>query len=196
MVVALLAGCSTGSGPTARPSKSSENSRYYATYLAEATSNHASARQIEVLKEAVRTGDLTFETVNELTRITFDCFAQNGISYDKLEPIELGIGYYMPNYAIGAESAGRTEKETTAVADQCINTESYWASMAQQDIRMVGQARDARMRRDLPNILACLKKNGVAMADDAALDEIRRAVKDLALGNDASGAKCYDDFQT
>src|SRR5699024_2912821 len=144
-----LTGCSGGPAPTPSESVRPENSRYFATYLDEATSNHADKQQLQVLAEAVRTGVLSFESVAELTRLTFDCFTEHGIDYEENDPHELGIGYYMPSYSFSAQVPGLTVDQTTKVADECINTYSYWASIALQDPRVVGEARDARMRRDL-----------------------------------------------
>lgn len=191
--VGLLAGCSGGDAGSSPSPEPAENSRYFATYLDEATTYGADQQQIDVLADAVSTGVLTFESVMELTRKTFACFTEHGIEYTENDPHELGIGYFMPSYSFSAQAPGLTLDETTEAADECINGYSYWASIALQDSRVIGEARDARMRRDLPTILECLRDNGVSLPDEATLDEIRTAVGSLAMEGAAS---CYDDWQT
>ncbi|UZN04079.1 hypothetical protein [Cellulomonas sp. S1-8] len=164
-----------------------------AVYLDEAVgSGRAGPEQVEVLERSVADGTVQYEDLAELTRLTFDCFTEAGIDYIENEPTELGVGLPLPSYSWAAEMPGKTLDEVQAMGDACIDRYSYWAAAAYQDDAVVGAARDARMRRDLPQVLACLEENGVEVPTDATLDEIRRHVEELVVATET--VVCYDDF--
>jgi len=196
-VLVLGAACAGGEGgdtAASAPAGSEDVGRYFTTYLDEAVAlGVAGPEQIAVLERAVENDGMPFEDLAELTRRTFDCFTGAGIDYTEKEPYELGIGYLLPDYTWAAEMPGKTLAEVEELGDACIDRHSYWASMAYQDERVVGEARDARLRRDFPHVVECLRGHGVDVPDDATLDEVRQNVEELAFADEP--ATCYDDFR-
>lgn len=192
-VLVLGAACTGGGVPAATAPVSSEDvGRYFAPYLDEAVAlGVAGPEQVAALERAIENDGMSFEEIAELTRSTFDCFTEAGIGYTEGEPYELGIGYLVPDYSWAAEMPGKTLDEVEELGDACIDRYSYWASMAYQDVNVVGEARDARLRRDFAQVVECLRDNGVDVPDDATLDEVRQAVADLIFADEP--ATCDDD---
>lgn len=189
---ALLTGCTSDAQPTA-PTPSSLASSVIALHLEEAVeSGRSGDEQIAVLERGVQTGRISYEDLTELTRATFDCFTESGIDYIENDPEEIGAGYYLPSYSWAAQIPGRTDDEVQALGDACIDRYSYWVSAAYQHDLVAGEARDARMRRDLPTVMECLRENGVDVPDDATLDEVRQHVRELVQATET--VVCYDDF--
>lgn len=172
----VLVGCSAGASP-AEPSATSDP--IFAEHLAQAEAGAAGERQVEVLREAARTGELTFEAVNDLVQESFECMAAAGIGHEEWEPYEVVPGYRWPAYSWQTTVAGMSDEQATTIGDACLYEHSYYAEMALQDRRNYAHLLDAQMRRDMPEILACLEENGVRMDSDATLDEIRQAAIEL-----------------
>lgn len=191
---AAIAGCSS---PPATPSVSvvDETSVFYEQYKA-AIAAEASEEQVAVLKTASETETLEFDTVNELVEQSLACIEDAGIGVVRKAPEELGPDYLIPSYAIAATASGMSEAQADALSNECITKHSYFAELARQLSPHAVDARDDRLREQLPAIIECLNSNGVAATADETPDEIRAKVLDLLMKTHESGADvmCYDDF--
>lgn len=198
-----LAGCSgdpTTSGPVVTPTPGSPGFVFVsALYYAERAD--ASPEQIAALQEAIRTGELSYETVTDLVEQTFACFEESGIEYQRRDPEELGPGFLAPAYTHAGFASGMTNDQALAVADFCIDTYSNFAVGAYRNGPASWDARDARLREELPQIVECLTSNGVTASTDDTLDEIRLKVADLLrqttdASNGEGAVACSWDYST
>lgn len=166
--------------------------------LADAREGGAGERQLEVLREARRTGSLSYDTTVDLVRDTFGCFEASGIGYEEQPAEERAPGWKVVRYSFRAEAPGLSESHVKTLADACMAEHSMYAEFVLQDVGLHQDARDRRMRAELPTILACLAENGVRMDADATLDEIRRATLELlnATADLTEPAACWDDLAT
>lgn len=185
----FLAACSTGAPATQPvPGAGLEGAELIGYYGTLAESNGAGQPQIDVLRAAEQSGELTFEAVSALVEASFACMAEAGISHEEQAPREIVSGRLKPVYNFSATAEGMTEDEVLDAADACLDEHSFWAEMALGDPRLYRDELDAELRAQLPTVLACLTENDVEVPADAELDEVRQASLDLALATDeASG---------
>lgn len=176
-VVGLGACASTDSGPGPEATVAA----VYSELIEQAEAGGAGDAQLEALREAERTGELSFETVNGLVQESLDCMAGAGISSEWWEPSEPVPGYKAPAYSFSATADGMTEDQTLAIADGCLYEHSYWAEMGRRDPRAFREEFDEQLREELPRVLECLTEHGVEVDDDATLDEIRQASAELSI---------------
>lgn len=193
----LLAGCSSPPAGEASPSAASAAVTVYQEYLGQAERAGAGEDQLAALRDAVRTGELTFETVNGLVQQSFACMTEAGIGHDEWEPREVVPGYLIPAYSFRGDADGMTEDETLAVADACLEEYSFWAEGARADTRAYQDLWDAHVQERLPMIVACLEEHGVQVDPEATVDEIFQAADQLLIDtseiDDGDGAVlCLD----
>ncbi|WP_448630893.1 hypothetical protein [Cellulomonas soli] len=179
MTLALVVGACSGEGQESSASPSSAAAAVYAEYLEQAERGGAGAEQLAVLGDAVVTGELTFEAVNELVQAAFACMADAGIGHEEWEPKEVVPGYLIPAYSFDGEAEGMSEDETLAVADACLAEHSFWAEGARADTRSYQDRWDAHVAERLPLIVACLEEHGVQVDPDATTDEVFQAAEQL-----------------
>lgn len=178
LVAALATGCSADD----KGDRSTGGvSAMFADYVDQAESGGAGEPQLRVLREAERTGEIDFDTVNALVQKSLACMERSGISHKEPVRHELLPGHAIPAYSFAATAEGMTEDEVLAAADACLYEHSYWAEAALGDPRGFPEAYDAQLREDLPGVLACLKENGVRVDDDATLEEVRQASAELTM---------------
>lgn len=169
-----------------------------AAVLAEAQAGGAGARQVAVLEAAVQGGSIEYEDVVPLIGDTFACLTDAGIGYTQNPPTEWVPGWKVASYAFDAEAPGLTEDQVKERADACMTEHSKYAEFALQDPLVHQEVRDAYLRAQLPVVLACLRDNGVVVADNATLDQVRRAALDLlnATADSTQPVTCYSDLAT
>lgn len=170
----------------------------FAAVLEDAVAGGAGSRQLEVLEAAAETGSIAYEDVVALIHDTFSCFEGAGIGYVENPPTERVPGWLVPSYAFDAEVPGLTESQVLALADACMVEHSMFTEFALQDPVLHQEVRDAHLREQLPEVLACLRENGVAVDEDATPDEVRVAALDLlnATADAAETVTCYGDLAT
>lgn len=157
----------------------------FATLLNDATDAGASRAQIEALRESSQTGEMSFETISALVDATLECFADAGISFRREEPLELAPGFLLPFYGVGDTTTGGGS--ASALSAACEQQHSYFAFVAYQNQAGVQAARDAALLDELPEVRACLAKNGFDLPADATPDEVRQAVSQVAAETDDAG---------
>jgi len=183
LVAALATGCAADDGDRSVGGEGSivTVAAMFADYVDQAESGGAGEPQLAVLREAERTLRIDYETVDALVQESFACMERSGISHEDSVRHELLPGHAIPAYSFAATAEGMTQDEVLAAADACLYEHSYWAEAALADPRGFPEAYDAQLRKDLPDVLACLAENGVTVDDDATLEEVRVASAELTI---------------
>lgn len=147
----------------------------------------ASESQLDALTQADLVGDLSYETLALLIDDTFTCLDEAGIPYLPVVPLELVPGFSIPSYSVGS-STELGPDTSFAIAQQCQSTYSEFAERAYQMQPRAQALRDNALESELPQVLECLKANGVDLDPEATLDEVRYAVSQVAYDTSLVGS--------
>lgn len=174
-----MTGCVAEPDPQVTESSGAE---VFERYLAQARIAEASPEQIAVLESAVDAGEISYRQLAELTEHTISCLEDAGVSVIREPDLEPAPGFRVPAYGHG---------EPLAVADACINHNSFFAAMAYIGQPSYIELRDAALEAERPAVLACLRENGVEIDDDATLDEIRQGAQEVLSETAGAGEEVF-----
>lgn len=155
-----LAGCGGSSEPTVDPSMNSD-------LLASARASGASAEQIAVLEG----GEVTFEQYQAAVERTIACMRDAGIEVVG-DTVTEPRGFPEIQYSFAQSSAGRSDEQTEAIADDCIRVNSMYVEAAHQTSPGSLEAQEKNFDKFRPALIQCLRDNGVDVADDAAQGDL------------------------
>jgi hypothetical protein len=126
----------------------------------------ADAAQLEILLAADAAGEVTFDQLRQAVDATFACMDDAGIEY--AETVTEGP---LPQLTYSFASADGS----STIADDCINTHSMYVEWAYQTQPAAQELVDAAFEARRGEIVPCLQRLGLALADDASVDEIKSA---------------------
>jgi len=169
--LALLAslvglGVATSSGCSAVADEPESSAGPFNAIIADAEAAGVDAKQLDILREADRSGSVSFEQLKLAVEATFACFEDAGIAY--ASSVTEGA---MPqlNYSFASPDGD------SRIADACIGRHSMYVEMAYQTQPSALELIDAAFEKKRPEIVACLQGLGLSLADDASVDEIKAA---------------------
>lgn len=135
--------------------------------LEDARAGGADAEQLATLES----GQVTFEEYQRAVDRSLSCIRDAGI-----DVIGDGVtetrGFPEIQYSFAASSPGRSDEQTTAIADDCIEAHSKFVEAAYQTAPGSIEAQEAKFETYRPAIVECLRENGVDIDDDAAQADI------------------------
>ena len=164
-VVVLGSGCA--SAPESSPSGYEVTFITYIDYLIESAHNQgASSTQLAILDAARESCDVTFKDLDRATQDTFACFEAAGIDYSR--SVSDGLDATI-TYSFSPPNGD------PSVADSCILKYSQFVEMAWNSRPAALEADDAVVLAHRNELVACLRKRGAEVEDDATASELRQA---------------------
>lgn len=175
--------------------RNARNREFFAHAADQAESQGANAEQVEVLREAARTGELTGAMIMPLFEPYFQCLHDNGGGEGEIfGTLELAPGIEIPSYRVKVSEGDviLTEDDINRLSDveaECSNTYMghAWKAIQLQPSTMEAWEQDFDRRR--PHIMDCLADNGHTVDEDATHNEIIDAATQVM---DAGGPHCMD----
>lgn len=160
--LAALTACSPGDAPTPEPTATLD-----AQLLESAREGGASEEQLAVLQG----GQVTFEQYQTAVNQAVGCMRDAGIEVIG-DTVSQPRGFPEISYSFANSSAGRTDDQTLAIADECIATHSMYVERAYQTAPGSLEQQEAAFApyRDL--IVQCVRDNDGDVADDATAGEV------------------------
>lgn len=129
-----------------------------------------SEAQLAILREAQRTGELTFDQARQAALATIDCIEAGGGTASYFEQRDPS-GIVVPMGSLEAkddESLTRMEP----LLDECATLESFWVNKLYQLQPDSQEARDAYREKQAPVIRKCLEDNGYSTDPQATPQEL------------------------
>ncbi|MGC4174296.1 hypothetical protein [Demequina sp.] len=163
-IVALTACSSAVPEPSASPT-GSEFALLATDALNDARANGASDAQLHIIEDAIATGGISFDAIQEAVHATFACFDSAGVRYEEFAPAVTN-GTLFPSYSFEGE-------EKTAVADECIHTNSDYVEMLYMRQPSAIEAGLDAFEAGMPVLIACLRRLGYELDDDVTADELK-----------------------
>jgi len=124
----------------------------------------------------VRGEEISYSQLASLLPDLRNCLEDAGLAFIDAGASENASGLLLPDYSYGDATAALGAEQLAAVGNACEQTHFSFALDAYVNQPSSRALADARVREQLPHILACLSENGVSVEPDAPLDEIRMAV--------------------
>lgn len=125
----------------------------------------AGDRQLELLNEAKRQGEVTFQLARDATESTLECFQQSGLEASYMETTDAGIPY--PEYMVKAQGDNQT-----ALRDQCETQHYFWVSMLYQTQTANREQTIAYIERQYDALATCIHDAGHDTDPDATAVEL------------------------
>lgn len=181
-ILVLASGCTPTEPEAAESGVGTGGEVVEASGLVEtARARGASEEQIEVLER----GDISFADYDAAVGRTLTCLRDAGIDVVGGEVTE-ARGFPEIQYSFVGSSAGRTDEQTLALADECINANSFFIEGAYQMSPAAIEAQDARFEPYRPVIVECIRANGGEVEDGAGREQVLLA----AIGVQEKGIDC------
>lgn len=186
-MVALITGCSGNPSQEATVPSAPSWTELVNEAIPQATDRGASARQIAILTNAQKTGDITLASAREATQATVDCMTSAGVDASYVETEAADGELPLPGFRVRVDADGAVNPLVTA----CENQESAWVNHLYQVQPRAVEKRNANIDRHMPELLACLAERGFAPDADATRDEIFVAITNEAIAtNTSNGVSC------
>jgi len=162
---------------------------YFADMASAAESAGATRLQIDTLRKASQTGDLTPDMVTALYDPLFACLESVGAAGQIEGTKQIAPGFSVPDYVISFDAdmleAGGTELDAQVRGCQDKNVEFVWRALFLQPEAV--EARADEMMTSLPSIRECLAGLGIELSDEPNIEEVQ-----AALGEGAEiGTHCF-----
>jgi len=129
----------------------------------------ASEKQVEALRKAAESGEMSYVELEELLLEAFACMSAAGVDYLRTADWNVAPGVPMPTYMTG---------EPDAVAQKCVTLHYEYASLAFQQQPAAIEALDAAYEEKREAIVACLRAQGREVEDDLPMDELLQETND------------------
>lgn len=133
----------------------------------------------------ITSGRVTFEEYEGAVRLTISCLRSNDIDVVGTE-VTRKNGYPQILYSYAASSDGRTDVQTDAVAQQCINTNSLFVEGLYSASPEVQAALDLVFAARRDTVVACLQRHGIQVPPDASRKDLEYYAADLVIKKGAS----------
>jgi hypothetical protein len=173
VVLAATTACSASkTTSTALPTAAAASVFTEALAKARAADPAVSVAQLKALEKAAKSGEMPYEEISALLDDTFTCFDDSGVAYQRLPDEEQIPGFKVPSFGVG---------EPVAVADGCLGKFSQYAENAYQTQPKAAELRVAAFQAERTQVLACLRKKGAILDDNATYDEMAQARDSLLL---------------
>jgi len=153
--------------------------------LAAAREGEADAEQLAALDDAA----VTFAEYEAAVGRTLACMREAGIDVVGAEVSETR-GFPEIRYSFAGSSPGRTDEQTVALADTCLNTHSRFVEGAYQTAPTVLEVLDARFEPYRAAIIECIRSAGGEVANDAGRETVVAAAFTV---QESSGSFCLSD---
>lgn len=127
----------------------------------------ASEEQLAVLAS----GDISFEAYEKAVNTTASCMRSAGIDVVNDRVVDTR-GFPEINYSYAAASSGRTEAETDAISQECINSNSMFIESLYRDSPAVQEVVDARFETYRASVVDCLEEAGSLVDSDLPRAEL------------------------
>jgi hypothetical protein len=163
--LAILGGCASSTPSPSRSVAVDDFAAVAQSALGDAQASGASTAQLALIERALAHGEVTFSDVQEAVDATIECFEAAGIRYKEFAPVD-DHGILYPSYAFEGE-------QETAVADECIHTNSDYIEMLYMRQPAAMEARDAAFLVAMPLLIDCLEGLGHDIDDDITPDELK-----------------------
>ncbi|MGC4175925.1 hypothetical protein [Demequina sp.] len=164
---------------------------YFAESADVAEAQGATAEQVEVLRAAARTGELTSAQVTPLLGPYFECLADHGMRGEFDGTMEVGPDVELPQVVVAyIDLPMNTDEEIQSAIElqrACEDTYVGYAWKAIQLAPTTVEAWDADFAARTPAILACIRDHGGSIDEDAAVSEIVEAAVAVA---ETTGERC------
>lgn len=180
-VVVTAAGCDARSPGTASQSPSAEERSFdpFIESAIQAARGHgASLEQVAILESARDVGEVTPQMLHEASALAGECFEAAGVVawFEASRPGDPTAGL---DYIVQLDSDASQQ-----LADECVARhydDVQYAFGVQPHAQEWG---DQRLLEARPALVACIRDNGGAIADEPTADELRVALFRLANGVD------------
>lgn len=182
----LLVACSHG---TPEDPAIAAQRAYFAELADTAEAQQASDVQVEALRQAAETGDLTVAMVTALYQPYFDCVAGLGGTGEVFGNVEIAPGIVAPGYRVGfpsdLDASGGEALDAAVMACEQQHIGFVWQALYMQPIAV--EARSQPLLAAADSIRSCVDAAGIQVGDQPSSDELARAVLDAR----AAGVDCY-----
>lgn len=190
-VLATASGC-TAPSPESTDEISAEMLASYVELRDDAIEYGASPEQVATLDAAIDSGTrVSFEQYKAAKNLEIGCI--EGLGFDIVELRETRrAGWVEIEYMYGGFS---TSAEGTALlddADHCMNRHALFIELAYQTPRSI-EEREALREAHRDELVACLREDGVYVADDATWGELVRLDREHARAPD--DRICYEELE-
>jgi len=149
---------------------------YFAESADGAEANGATDEQVEVLRAAARTGELTPAQVTPLLEPYFDCLADHGMRGEFDGTMKVGPNVELPQVVVAyIDLPMETEAQIQSAIElqrACEDTYVGYAWKAIQLAPTTVEAWDADFEARRPAIAACLAEHGTPTDEGATVDEL------------------------
>lgn len=135
---------------------------------------NASEEQLAILDD----GEVTFEEYEAAINRSLACMEDAGIGVQGPHRVD-ERGFTELRYSHSASSPGRTEDETLAVSDACLEEHSMVVEMMYQSSPSAVEAQDEQFEQIRGALVQCLEDNGIDVDPDASRDELTTAAVHL-----------------
>ena len=174
-IALCVSACST-SGEVVAPTEDPAFTRLLASTVEEAQSGGASDAQLALLDEASKIGLVSPEIMKQAIGNVADCVTAVGLGFEWGEPTgPSSLPFF--NYGISVP----TDVDESLMRE-CDAREVVFVSQLCQLQPAMERARRELIAGHLDAVVECLQEAGVAIDDDATVDEIRPAVNYAAFG--------------
>ncbi len=167
------------------------NMAFFAEAADRAESSGATAAQVEVLRKAAATGELTPAQVTPLLQPYFECLADFGMVGETEGTMEVGPNVTLPQVVVSyPDMELDTEEQISAVSEKRVACEDEFVGYAWKAIQLAPttvEAWDSAFAARTPAIIDCIRRNGGSIDDNATVDEI---VESALIVVDQTGVSC------
>lgn len=167
---AFLSGCAQGGAQEESPVEDYSFEAIVQSALQDAHDSNASQAQIDLLHDALDTGEMTFEAAAQARDATLKCLRDLGLDA-RAEDQENQWGWVLPFWSVASDSP--------APVETCELQESMWVSQVYQTQPAAHGARDAWILERSPQLRDCLEQGGITLNDDATVAELLSATSDM-----------------
>lgn len=164
------------------------------TAIEGATSGGASEAQVELLRGASESGELTLEQARAAVRATAECLTGLGFTAEYTEQTA-PTGLVLPGYRVQTDEGPGGDGDgdpAFQASQQCEVSESFWVSMVYQTQPSSVQLNVEYINTVLePGLRQCLTDSGFEVADDATGVDMVRQARTLKI-EDGETLECFD----
>lgn len=182
----VLAGCSTAPGEAPQSPSTS-----LARIVADAERGGSSQEQLDVLSEALKKGELSYEALTSLIVDFQECADGVGAEIMVLTPHQEPWGLVSPHLAVLPHD-GVEQDEVLNAVDQCSLRTMGYAEAFYHGQPAALEAYDRYFDTHRDTLIACLAGHGLDMPLESTIDEIvATLVEDRQLSSESGQAPCY-----
>lgn len=135
----------------------------------------ATAEQIQILEEALRTGEISFEAYDEAINRALRCLREAGVAASDGGVADVaGVKLRSYSVPVDAEEADGREPVPGYSAHRCVAEHSFWVERAYQLQPASIEAQEAYYEQFREPFLECLREQGIELDPDEAIALIVR----------------------